>query len=158
MPVLAGWIYNEWSYLYPGTTLHDIEDHLRERINKKSLPLTLVAIEAGEPVGTASLKACDMETRSDLTPWLTSVYVAKRWRRKGIGSSLVKAIEKKAAELEILKVFLFTTDAALAALFYSRLGWIVKEKTIYHSYPVIIMEKACVGNKSHEVRYCEEFS
>jgi N-acetylglutamate synthase-like GNAT family acetyltransferase len=141
IPILAAWIYNEWSYLYPGATLQDFEDLLRERINKKSLPLTLVAIEAGEPVGTASLKAFDMETRSDLTPWLTSLYVAKPWRRRGIGSNLVKAIEQKAVELEIRKLFLFTTDAALVDLFYSRLGWIVKEKTIYHSYPVIIMEK-----------------
>lgn len=141
IPILAAWIYSEWSYLYPGATLQDFEGLLRERINKKSLPLTLVALEAGEPVGTASLKAFDMETRSDLTPWLTSLYVATPWRRRGIGSDLVKAIEQKAAELEIRKLFLFTTDAALVALFYSRLGWIVKEKTIYHSYPVIVMEK-----------------
>ena len=141
IPILAAWIYNEWSYLYPGATLQDFEGLLRERINKKSLPLTFVALEAGEPIGTASLKAFDMETRSDLTPWLTSLHVAKPWRRRGIGSSLVKAIEQKAVELGIRKLFLFTTDAALDALFYSRLGWTVKEKTIYHSYPVIIMEK-----------------
>jgi predicted N-acetyltransferase YhbS len=141
IPVLADWIYNEWSYLYPGATLQDFEGLLRERVNKKSLPLTLVALEAGEPIGTASLKAFDMETRSDLTPWLTSLHVAKPWRRRGLGSNLVKAIEQKAVELEIHKLFLFATDADLVALFYSRLGWIVKEKTIYHSYPVIILEK-----------------
>jgi predicted N-acetyltransferase YhbS len=141
IPILAAWIFNEWSYLYPGATMPDFEGLLRERINKKSLPLTLVAIEAGEPVGTASLKAFDIETRSDLGPWLTSLYVAKPWRRRGIGSSLVKAAEQKAAELKIRKLFLFTTDPALVVPFYSRLGWIVKEKTIYHSYPVIIMGK-----------------
>lgn len=141
IPILAAWIYNEWSYLYPGATLQDFEGFLRERINKNSLPLTLVAIEAGEPVGTVSLKAFEMDTISDMTPWLTSLYVASPLRRRGIGSNLVKAIEQKAAELEIRKLFLFTADAALVSLFYSRLGWTVKEKTIYHSYPVIIMEK-----------------
>ena len=141
IPVLAAWIYDEWSYLYPGTTLQDFEGLFLERINKKSLPLTLVALEAGEPVGTASLKAFDMETRNDLTPWLTSLHVAEPWRRRGIGSSLVKAIEQKAVELEIRKLFLFSTDAALAVPFYSRLGWTVKEETVYHSHPVIIMEK-----------------
>jgi N-acetylglutamate synthase-like GNAT family acetyltransferase len=140
IPILAGWIYGEWSYLYPGTTRQDLEGILRERINKKDLPLTLVAIEAGRPVGTASLKAFDMETRNDLTPWLTSLYIAPPWRRQGIGSNLVKAIEKKAAELEIRKLFLFT-DAALVDIFYAKLGWSVKEKAIYHSYPVIIMKK-----------------
>ena len=147
IPILAAWIYDEWSYLYPGTTLQDFIGLFLERINKKSLPLTLVALEAGEPIGTASLKAFDMETRSDLTPWLTSLHVAGPWRRRGIGSSLVKAIEQKAAELEIRKLFLFSTDAALAVPFYSRLGWTVKEEAIYHSHPVIIMEKDLRGNE-----------
>jgi predicted N-acetyltransferase YhbS len=139
--ILAAWIYNEWSYLYPKMTLQDVVNFLRERINKEKLPLTLVAFEAGEPVGTVSLMTSDMETRRDLTHWLTSLYVIKPWRRRGIGSRLVETAEKKAAELEIDKLFLFTTDAALPGLFYSKLGWKVKEKTIYHSYPVIIMEK-----------------
>lgn len=141
IPILAAWIYDEWSYLYPGATLRDFEGLLRARLNKKSLPLALVAIEAGEPIGTASLKAFDMETRTDLTPWFTSLYIAKPWRRRGIGSNLVKAMEQKAVELEIRKLFLYTADAVLVAPFYSRLGWSVKEKTIYHSHPVIIMEK-----------------
>ena len=141
IPVLAAWIYDEWSYLYPEMTLQDFASLLRERINKEKLPLTLVAFEAGEPVGTASLRTFDMETRSDLPHWLTSIYVVKPWRRRRIGSSLVKTAEKKAAELKICKLFLFTADVILPALFYSKLGWIVKEKTIYHSYPVIIMEK-----------------
>jgi predicted N-acetyltransferase YhbS len=141
VPILVVWIYNEWSYLYPGATLQDFTGFFLERTNKKSLPLTLVAIEAGEPVGTASLKAFDMETRNDLTPWLTSLHVAEPWRRRGIGSNLVKAIEQKAVELGIRKLFLFTPDSDLVALFYSRLGWTVKERTIYHAYPVIILEK-----------------
>jgi predicted N-acetyltransferase YhbS len=141
IPVLAGWIYEEWSYLYPGTTLLDFEGLFLERINKKSLPLTFVAIEAGEPIGTVSLKAFDMETKSELTPWITSLHVAEPWRRRGIGSSLVKAIEQKAAELGFRKLFLFTTVDAHVDPFYKRLGWSVKERTTYHSYPVILMEK-----------------
>jgi predicted N-acetyltransferase YhbS len=140
-PTLAAWIYNEWSYLYPEMTRHDVLNFLHERINKEKLPLTLVAFEAGEPVGTVSLRTFDMETRRNLPHWLTSLYVIKPWRRKGIGSSLVEAAEKKAAELNIGKLFLFTTDAALPGRFYSNLGWAVKERTTYHSYPVIIMEK-----------------
>jgi len=141
IPVLAGWIYDEWSYLYPEMTLEEVVTLLRERINKEKLPLTLVAFEAGEPVGTVSLRTFDMETRRDLSHWLTSLYVVEPFRRRGIGTSLAKAAENKATELEICKLFLFTTDVNLPALFYSKLGWIVKEKTIYHSCPVLIMEK-----------------
>ena len=141
IPVLAAWIFDEWSYLYPEMALQDVVSLFRERVNREMLPLTLVAFEAGEPVGTVSLRTFDMETRSDLQHWLTSLYVVKPWRRMRIGSNLIKTAEKKAAKLEICKLFLFTTDVILPALFYSRLGWIVKEKTIYHSYPVMIMEK-----------------
>jgi GNAT superfamily N-acetyltransferase len=141
IPVLAAWIYDEWSYLYPEMTLQDVISLLRERINKEKLPLTLVAFEEGEPIGTVSLRTFDMETRRDLPHWLTSLYLVKPWRRRGIGTSLVKTAEKKAAELEICKLFLFTTDVILPALFYAKLGWRVKEKTIYHSYSVMIMEK-----------------
>jgi predicted N-acetyltransferase YhbS len=142
IPVLAAWIYDEWSYLYPGMGRTDVLNFLRERINTKRLPITLVAFEAGEPVGTVSLKEFDMETRSDLTPWVTSLYVEKTWRRKRFGSSLMTAIEQKARELEIRRLYLFVTDVSLATLFYGKLGWLIKEETTYHSLPVIILEKA----------------
>lgn len=139
IPVLAGWIYDEWSFLYSRKTARYIESLLRKRVNKKNLPLTLVALKAGVPVGTISLKPFDMDTRRNLTPWLTSLYIAEPWRRRGIGSSLVKAAEQKAAELKIHKLFLFTTGALVP--FYKKLGWNVKEKTTYRRYPVIIMER-----------------
>jgi len=141
VPVLAAWIFNEWSYLYPAMTLEDVVRFLRERVNRERLPLTLVAFEAGQPVGTVSLTTYDMETRSDLSHWLTSLYVAEPLRRRRIGSGLVETAELKAAEMGIDRLFLFTTDAALGGLFYAKLGWTVKEQTTYHSHPVMIMEK-----------------
>ncbi len=141
IPVLASWIYDEWSYLYPGMALQNVVDFLMERTHQDRLPLAFVAFEAGEPVGTVSLKEFDMETRNDLTTWVTSLYVAKAWRRRRIGSRLLQAVEQKAAELNICKLYLFVTDMALATLFYSQFGWSVKEETIYHSCPVIIMER-----------------
>jgi len=141
IPVLAAWIYDEWSYLYPEMTLQYAVSLLGERSNTERLPLTLVAFEAGKPVGTVSLTIFDMETRSDTPYWLTSLYVEKRWRRRKIGSNLVKTAEKKAIELKIDKLFLFTTDIFLPELFYAKLGWRMKEKTMYHLHPVVIMEK-----------------
>jgi predicted N-acetyltransferase YhbS len=141
VPILAAWIYDEWSFLYPEMTRQNVEDFLQKRMNKDKLPLTLVAFEAAEPVGTVSLKMFDMETRRDLPNWLTSLYVVKPWRRRKIGSNLVEHAEKKAVALAIDKLFLFTADVDLPGLFYAKLGWKVREKTEYHSYPVTIMEK-----------------
>lgn len=141
VPILAAWIYDEWSFLYPEMTVQGVAGFLRERMNKDKFPLTLVAFEAAEPVGTVSLKMFDMETRKDLTYWLTSLYVVEPWRRKKIGSRLVASAENKAADLGVAKLFLFTIDVNLPGLFYAKLGWSEKEKTKYHSCPVTIMEK-----------------
>jgi predicted N-acetyltransferase YhbS len=141
IPIVAAWIYDEWSFLYHGKTVQYVEKFLRGRLHKKRLPLTLVAFKGEKPVGTVSLKEFDMEGRSDLKSWVTSLYVLEQWRGRGIGSGLMTALEQKAAGLGIHKLLLFTADPGLAARFYSRSGWKVKETTKYYSYPVIIMEK-----------------
>ena len=149
IPIIASWIYDEWSFLYAGKTRQYVENFLHERLHKKQLPITFVAFQSGEPVGTVSLKEFDIETRTDLTPWVTSLYVVKSLRGKGIGSRLMEAAEEKAGKLGIKKLFLFTADPDLAARFYRKLGWKTKEKTIYNSYKIIIMEKRLAGTRQY---------
>lgn len=88
-----------------------------------------------------------METRVNLKPWLTSLYVAEQQRRQGIDTKLVAAIEQKAVALGINTLYLFTTDAAIIEHIYAKLNWKVREKTRYHSYPAIILEKTPVDEK-----------
>jgi GNAT superfamily N-acetyltransferase len=141
IPTIARWIFDEWSFLYPGKSVHVVESFLRERLHKKILPFALVAFKNGKPVGEVSLKEFELETRMDLTPWVASLYVVKRWRGKGIGTSLMKAVEEKAARLGIQKLYLFTADSGLASHFYAKAGWKIKERMRFRSFPIIIMEK-----------------
>lgn len=141
LPAVAGWIYDEWAFLYPGKTVHHIEQLLRKRLQKKRLPLTLVAVHRGEPIGTVSLKHREMETRPRLTPWVTSLYVVRARRGRGVGSKLMRAVENIARELAISRLFLFTAEPGLARRFYEPLGWSVHEHVVFESYPVIIMAK-----------------
>lgn len=138
IPTLAQWFYKEWAYLHPDRTLEDVERLIGERTNTTKIPVALVAFEGGELLGTVCLKVHDMDTRLDLTPWLAGLYVAAPRRRQGIGTKLVSAIEKKAHELGVQKLYLYTPESES---FYSKLGWQVKERTEYHGYPVTIMEK-----------------
>lgn len=138
IPTLAQWFYQEWAYLHPDRTLEDVERLIGERTNTTKIPVALVAFEGGELLGTVCLKVHDMDTRLDLTPWLAGLYVAAAWRRKGIGTALVSAIEKKAHELQVEKLYLYTPESEG---FYSSLGWHLSERTKYHGYPVTIMEK-----------------
>jgi predicted N-acetyltransferase YhbS len=140
IPILSDWFYREWSYLYPERTEEDFGKFISERVNKDKIPITLVAFEDDELVGTVCLKTHDMDNKPDLSPWLAGLYVKESWRKKGVGSTLVKAIEQKAVELGINHLFLYTPESAN---FYSNLGWSVIKKENYHKVPVTIMEKNC---------------
>lgn len=141
IPMIAKWFYQEWSYLYPNRTLSDIEQAIGGKRIKNKILTTLVAFEGETLLGTVSLKIHDMDTRLDLTPWLAGLYVAEIWRKQGIGTTLVNAIERKAKEISIRKLYLYTLRSEG---FYARLGWLVEERTEYHGYPVTIMEKEII--------------
>ena len=138
IPLLAQWFYKEWAYLNPGRTLADVEQLIRERTNTDKIPIALVAFDHQELLGTVCLKVHDMDTRLDLSPWLAGLYVAAPRRQQGIGATLVAAIENKAIELGIDKLYLHTPESET---FYSKLGWQVKERPQYHGYPVSLMQK-----------------
>jgi predicted N-acetyltransferase YhbS len=141
IPMLAQWFYKEWAYLHPDRTLADVERFIGERANTDKIPVTLVAFEGQELLGTVCLKAHDMDTRLDLTPWLAGLYVSAPRRRQGTGARLVSAIEEKAYELGVKRLYLYTPESET---FYSRLGWQLRERTKYHGYPVTLMQKEIV--------------
>lgn len=141
IPTLAQWFYEEWAYLHPERTYSDVECLISERAQKDKIPMALVAFYGEELLGTVSLKVHDMETRIDLSPWLAGLYVSVTRRRQGIGEALVFAIEKKACELGVGRLYLYTPESES---FYSKLEWKVKERTEYHGYPVTLMQKEIV--------------
>lgn len=141
IPTLAQWFYEEWAYLHPDRTHADVKRLMSERANTNRIPVSLVAFEGKELLGTVCLKVHDMDTRLDLTPWLAGLYVSAPRRRQGIGTALVSAIEKTARVLGVEKLYLYTPEAEG---FYSKLGWHVQERTEYHGYPVTLMQKEIV--------------
>ena len=138
IPALAKWFYAEWSYLVPGRSEQDVAASIAERATRRGIPIALVAFEGDELIGSVCLKLSDMDTRPELTPWLAGLYVKESWRNRGVGSALVKAIEKQALEQGVKQLFLYTPESER---FYAALGWQVLERTDYHDVPVTIMEK-----------------
>lgn len=141
IPILSKWFYREWSYLHPERTEDDFCRLISERINKDKIPMALVAFDQDDLLGTVCLKVNDMDTKPELTPWLAGLYVKESWRRKGVGSTLVDAIERKAFDIGVNHLFLYTPESEH---FYSQLGWVVTEREDYHNVPVTVMEKEIV--------------
>ncbi len=138
IPTLAGWSYEEWSYLHPERTLSDVERLISERSNKEHIPISLVAIDKGKVIGMIELKTSDFKARPNLSPWLAGLYVDKLHRRKGVGTKLVHEIEKLAARLGVSKLYLVTDDAEK---YYSKLSWSVQERAVWRGLSVTVMEK-----------------
>lgn len=137
IPVIAQWLYTEWSRLYPDDySPEEVAADLRSRLQTRHLPLALVAVASQEVVGIVSLKLSDMKTQPALTPWLAGLYVVPACRRAGIGRRLVEATRAKAVELGVKKLYLYTPDSEQ---FYATLGWRVLERTVYEEIPVTVM-------------------
>jgi len=138
LPQVAAWIFDEWGHLTQGLTLDKVETHLQNHLNRDAIPLTVVANQDQLPVGTASLMLNDLSNRPELSPWLASVYVTPEYRKQGVGSQLVSAVEKIGHRLGVQKLYLFTPDQER---FYARLGWSVLDHTEYRGEQVVIMSK-----------------
>lgn len=133
---LAGWLHAEWGWFTPGSTLESRRQKVYAHLNRDELPLALVAHEQGMPLGTAALRAEDMDTRRDLTPWMASVYVAPAVRTHGIGARLVARIESEARRLGFDTLYLVTFDKEP---YYTARGWQPLDRTLYRKEPVVVM-------------------
>ena len=130
--------FSEFSYLVPEKTLDDFIEGLYRHCNTEEFPITYVALEGKNFLGTFSLRVCDLNSHSHLSPWMGSVLVPPDKRNRGIGSFLVKEAENKAKERGYNSLYLFTPNKRA---WYTKLGWItIKESSLAHT-PITIMQK-----------------
>lgn len=136
LPEISMWLYNQWGVKHDDSSPADWVKELQQRLNKDELPMTFVAVRGEKPIGTSSLVECDMETKSELTPWLADVYVPPEERAQGIATKLVQRINEEAKKLGYDKYYLFTRQATG---FYLKLGWEIIETTTYKGKKVDVM-------------------
>jgi GNAT superfamily N-acetyltransferase len=131
--------WTEWSEVYKQrkqTLVHSMRNY-RERMNTDRLPLTLVALHAGELVGMVSLKFHDMDTRPDLDPWLGGLLVLPAWRNRGVATILMRRATEEADRLCVRQLYLWTHAAEGL---YHKLGWQVVERTKYFGHAAVVMK------------------
>jgi predicted N-acetyltransferase YhbS len=138
VPIVCDWFHEEWSYLNPSRTEQQLYDVVESRLTKGVIPTILIATENNELVGTVTLRNDEVEEETTLYPWLSSLYVAKNRRHKGVGELLTKACIEEANKNGFDKLYLFTDKEKLKK-WYMKMGW--KDlKTINHrSVPIDIL-------------------
>jgi predicted N-acetyltransferase YhbS len=136
---LAGWHVGEWAELLPGWTVLEAENELRSHTRCRAIPTTLVAIEEGKPIGSASLLTSDLDGWDLLSPWLASVFVIPECRGRGLGGQLVGRVVEEARALGVRHLHLWTAGQQA---YYERLGWTAFQEAKCHGRAVVIMRRA----------------
>jgi N-acetylglutamate synthase-like GNAT family acetyltransferase len=137
IPLLADWHHAEWGGYYDHWT-HDVcQAELADHATRRTLPTTLVLLDAARVLGSVSLVLEDApEFADEGSPWLASLYVRPDARGRGHGTRLVRAAIAHAAALDIDDLYLFTPDHRA---FYERLGWKPLVRTTLKGKPVDLM-------------------
>ena len=138
IPALAQWHQHEWAYLRPGFSIADRVELLRQRSGRDKLPLTFVATEGNDLLGSAMLIEQDMDSRPQYSPWLAGVFVPPEQRCRGIGRALSEHVVQQAAAMGFAALYLYTPSAER---FYARFGWHVLEHTYYRNTDVTLMSR-----------------
>jgi predicted N-acetyltransferase YhbS len=134
---LARWHFGEWGKWNPANDVAARSLKLQNYLRKDGVPLMFVAQAGGQPIGSAALVEQDLPERTDLSPWLASVFVDPAWRKQGVGRALVRRVMEEAARQGLAKFYLFTPDQQQ---FYESLGWTLLEQRTYHGDPIVVME------------------
>ncbi len=121
---VAQLIYDEFWRDKPSYSAAYFAGRLRAANDPARLPLSLVAITGDATIGTVNLIDNDDERRPHLWPWLAALVVVPAWRRRGVGTQLVRTLLAEAQRLRISTVYLGTDGPT----FYRRLGARVHER------------------------------
>lgn len=118
--VVADRIWQAW-WESRGVALSEIRERLTDNMTDAPLPLALVAHEADQFLGTASLIASDLDARPHLSPWVAAVWTEPAARKQGVGRALVNRACAAGFALDHDHVYLCAAPALWA--YYASLGW-----------------------------------
>ncbi|RHW43406.1 GNAT family N-acetyltransferase [Neobacillus notoginsengisoli] len=102
-----------------GMKFEDVVKHFSNTKDNR-FPITLVALENGECLGTVSIFENDLKIRDMYKPWLASLYTKPEYRGRGVGEKLIAKTIDVVKELGFNELYLRTEDASD---YYRTRGW-----------------------------------
>jgi GNAT superfamily N-acetyltransferase len=133
-PWLAARFKEEWSDFFAARSLEEIEqDYFRSALGGGELPVVLVAEVGGQVCGTVAIRVTGPDSHPG--PWLSSLWVDPRFRDRGIGSELTRAMTDEAWRRGYPELFAAT---ATAHRLFRRLGWEELGDVPYHGVTVAV--------------------
>lgn len=106
------------------------------------LPVTLIALENDQCIGTVSVFENDLNLRPELKPWLASLYIEPVHRGSGAGRKMVRGALETTALMGYKELYLRTEDASD---YYKKLGWEHIEMLTLHTNEEVDVFKQSVS-------------
>ncbi len=141
VPEVARWLWDEW-WRRDGHSFEQTLDAVRQSVTARLMPRTFILLADGQPVGTASLAASDLDERPDLSPWLAGVFVLPAARGRGHAAHLIAAVEEECRAASISPLWLYTRAAERL---YARNGWRTVETIQRNGTPCALMRRDLFG-------------
>ncbi len=133
-PRVASWLLSEWPGWYgPGGPGDVAADVAAFSAAADVLPVGIVVLSDGEPVGFGALKAASTPGQGDRSPWASAGYVLPSRRGQGIGAVLLSALVAHAKTLGFAAVYCGTHTAAGLL---QRAGWRLEETVVHGGQPL----------------------
>ena len=122
IPALAKLWYEEISqHWVPDASIEKAKKRLITHLNKEAIPMAMVALQDGSPVGMVCLRETD-GIRPGVTPWLGSLVVNPKFRGQKVGERLINSVKTQAKLFHHNILYLLAFDPTIP-LWYARLGW-----------------------------------
>jgi GNAT superfamily N-acetyltransferase len=144
IPVIRRWFELEWAAYYGPGGPGDAEQDLLAYASRGTLPVGLIAFYDDQLCGIAvlkshSLKSHSLSTHTHVGPWAAAGLVLPPFRGRGIGASLLQALEEVARGFGCATMYCGT---ATAIGLLERNGWQFMERVRYDGEDVSIYQKA----------------
>lgn len=121
-------------HFYKGIIEHSLEEN--------RIPITFVAFDSGELLGTVGIWRGDLLSRQDLFPWLSALVVNPQYRNKGIGQMLQKFALQYCQSKGIKEIFLYTDLVG----YYEKSGWVLFDSGYEYSGQKITIYRHGISN------------
>jgi N-acetylglutamate synthase-like GNAT family acetyltransferase len=140
IPQIASLLWGYFDYTYVDFQIYDIqgvENDLERQSRADQAPCNFVATIDGKLVGTANLEVYDIPSDPRF-PWLAAVGIIPEMQGKGIVGMLVRAIFRKAKELNYPHIHVWTEDKVEL---YEHYGFKILEQKQYLGRDITILKK-----------------
>ncbi|WP_172372279.1 GNAT family N-acetyltransferase [Sporosarcina jiandibaonis] len=124
-----------------GMNFEDVVKHFSNTQDNK-FPITLIALENGECLGTVSIFENDLKIREMYKPWLASLFTKPEYRGRGVGKELISKTIDVVKKLGFNELYLRTEDASD---YYRNKGWTYLETVSDDKYEKVdVFKVKCI--------------